>query len=171
MVIEVRQHDQYVVKVDGSGRMTTRNRKFLRKYLKVVLTKPSITINTDIDYKRILENPGIRPLPFKKNDPPAPAPPTPENNCEPSETPVSLHGEVPIRVQTPDLQITEDRTPEIALDNPPPIQKDNPQLIQRDKPPLHQVESPQPLWRLTRIKSKPQWYGIAQELPNATPDD
>ena len=68
-----------------------------------------------------------------------------------------------IRVQTPDLQITEDRTPEIVLFNPPPIQRDN--------PPLRQVESPQPLWRSTRIKSKPQWYGIAQELPNATPDD
>ena len=32
-VIEVRQFDQYVVKVDGSGRVTLRNRKFLRKYL------------------------------------------------------------------------------------------------------------------------------------------
>ena len=31
-VIEVRQFDQYVVKVDGSGRVTLRNRKFLRKY-------------------------------------------------------------------------------------------------------------------------------------------
>ena len=28
-VIEVRQHDQYLVKVDGSGRVTLRNRKFL----------------------------------------------------------------------------------------------------------------------------------------------
>ena len=101
VVIEVRQHDQYVVKVDGSGRRTTHNRKFLRKYLPVVPTKPSITINTDIKYKRILENPGIRPLPFKKNDPPAPVLPTPENNYEPSETPMSFHGEVPTRVQTP----------------------------------------------------------------------
>ena len=31
-VIEVKQHDQYVVRVDGSGRSTLRNRKFLRKY-------------------------------------------------------------------------------------------------------------------------------------------
>ena len=161
----MRQHDQYVVKVDGSGRMTTRNRKFLRKYLPVVPTKPSITINTDIEYKRILENPGITPLPFKKNDPPAPVLPTPENNYEPSETPMSLHGEVPIRVQTPDLQINEDRTPEIVLDNPPPIQKDNPLPIEMDNPPLPQAKSPQPLQCSTRIMAKPQWYGIAQELP------
>ena len=30
-VIEVRQFDQYVICVDGSGRVTIRNRKFLRK--------------------------------------------------------------------------------------------------------------------------------------------
>jgi hypothetical protein len=31
-VIEVKQFDQYVIKVDGSGRVTLRNRKFLRKF-------------------------------------------------------------------------------------------------------------------------------------------
>ena len=31
-VVEIRQHDQYVIKVDGSGRVTVRNRKFLRKF-------------------------------------------------------------------------------------------------------------------------------------------
>ena len=150
--------------------MTTHNRKFLRKNFPVVPTKPSITINTDIEDKRILENPGIRPLLFKKNDPPVPVLPTPENNYEPSETPMSLHGEVPIWVQTPDQQINEDRTPEIVLDNPPLIQRDNPLPIKMDNPPLPQAKSPQPLWRSTRITSKPQWYGIAQELPNETPD-
>ena len=36
IVIEVRQFDQYVVRVDGSGRVTLRNRKFLRHYVTVV---------------------------------------------------------------------------------------------------------------------------------------
>ena len=31
-VVEVRQHDQYAIRVDGSGRITLRNRKFLRKF-------------------------------------------------------------------------------------------------------------------------------------------
>jgi len=31
-VVEVRQYDQYVIRVDGSGRVTLRNRKFLRKF-------------------------------------------------------------------------------------------------------------------------------------------
>ena len=30
-VVEVKDHDQYVIKVHGSGRLTTRNRKFLKK--------------------------------------------------------------------------------------------------------------------------------------------
>ena len=30
-VVEVREHDQYIVKVHGSERLTTRNRKFLKK--------------------------------------------------------------------------------------------------------------------------------------------
>ena len=30
MIVEARPHDQYTVKIDGSGRLTTRNRKFLR---------------------------------------------------------------------------------------------------------------------------------------------
>ena len=41
MIIEVRQFDQYVIRVDGSGRVTLRNRKFLRKYLPVV-PRPNI---------------------------------------------------------------------------------------------------------------------------------
>lgn len=33
VVVEVRQFDQYVIKVDGSGRVTLRNRKFLRSFI------------------------------------------------------------------------------------------------------------------------------------------
>ncbi|XP_060605955.1 uncharacterized protein LOC132758355 [Ruditapes philippinarum] len=35
VIIEVRQFDQYVVRVDGSGRVTLRNRKILRQYVPV----------------------------------------------------------------------------------------------------------------------------------------
>ena len=36
IVIEVRQYNQYIIKIDGSGRVSLRNRKFLRKYTPVV---------------------------------------------------------------------------------------------------------------------------------------
>lgn len=40
VVVEVRQFDQYVVRVDGSGRVTLRNRKFLRKYVPFISREP-----------------------------------------------------------------------------------------------------------------------------------
>jgi len=43
-VVEVRQFDQYVVRVDGSGRVTLRNRKFLRKYVPVIQREQPRTI-------------------------------------------------------------------------------------------------------------------------------
>ena len=39
-VVEVRQYDQYVIRVDGSGRVTLRNRKFIRKFTPVPQTRP-----------------------------------------------------------------------------------------------------------------------------------
>ena len=51
IVIEVRQYDQYVIRVDGSGRVTIRNRKFLRKYTPVVAPIPRHTITNDLVYK------------------------------------------------------------------------------------------------------------------------
>ena len=47
-VIEVRQHDQYVIRVDGSGRVTLRNRKFLRKYIPVQPPRPRLGIMGDL---------------------------------------------------------------------------------------------------------------------------
>ena len=43
LVIEVKQFDQYAVKVDGSGRVTLWNRKFLRKFDKIVVDIPGTT--------------------------------------------------------------------------------------------------------------------------------
>ena len=37
---EVRQNDQYVVRVDGSGRVTLRNRQFLRRFISAMGERP-----------------------------------------------------------------------------------------------------------------------------------
>ncbi|XP_046846784.1 uncharacterized protein LOC124440433 [Xenia sp. Carnegie-2017] len=47
-VIEVLQHDQYRIKVDGSNRITLRNRKFLRQFTPVQEQSPKYTIDTDL---------------------------------------------------------------------------------------------------------------------------
>ena len=48
IVIEVRQYDQYMVRVDGSGRVTLRNRKFLRQYTPVHRPLPPKTMEDDV---------------------------------------------------------------------------------------------------------------------------
>ena len=48
IVVEVRQFDQYIIRVDGSGRVTLRNRKFLRKYIPVVTREPLIMLPSPV---------------------------------------------------------------------------------------------------------------------------
>ena len=43
-IIEVKQFDQYAVRVDGSGRVTLRNRKFLRRFTPVMPQNPSFQL-------------------------------------------------------------------------------------------------------------------------------
>ena len=45
---EVHQFDQYVVRVDGSGRITLCNHKFLRQYVPVQTQPPRHTIDDDL---------------------------------------------------------------------------------------------------------------------------
>ena len=51
-VVEVKQHDQYQVKVDGSGRMTLRNRRFLRKFTPFTSPEPPRPIDADLGLPR-----------------------------------------------------------------------------------------------------------------------
>ena len=48
VVIEVRQFHQYIIRMDGSGRHTLRNRKFLRKYIPVYQPAKRRSILEDI---------------------------------------------------------------------------------------------------------------------------
>ncbi|MEL6803966.1 MAG: hypothetical protein AAFO91_09320, partial [Bacteroidota bacterium] len=48
MVVEVKQHDQYVVKMDGFNRASLRNRKFLRKYEPVFPASPKPSLGDRI---------------------------------------------------------------------------------------------------------------------------
>ena len=71
-IIEVRQFDQYVVKVDGSGRVTLRNRKFLRKFVPVMHPEPCRTLFDDLLQQAIARAapmPAIRPA--EPTSPPA----------------------------------------------------------------------------------------------------
>ena len=80
-VVEVKQHDQYQVKVDGSGRVMLRNRRFLRKF--TPLTTPEPPRSIDIDFGTRL------PPPSHSKPPMLPSPPdvTPTTPAGSAETP------------------------------------------------------------------------------------
>ena len=63
-IVEVKSHDQYSVKVDGSGRVTLRNRKFLRKTIHYQPSPGKVS----------------PPKPVAKTDPPAQSSPSPAIN-------------------------------------------------------------------------------------------
>lgn len=55
IIIEVRQFDQYIVKVDGSGRQTLRNRRFLRKFVPVQPTTNRRSILQDLQHLKQIQ--------------------------------------------------------------------------------------------------------------------
>ncbi len=55
VIVEVRQYDQYMVKIDGTGRTTLRNRKFLRKFKPVNPPPSTRPILKDIQYREFIE--------------------------------------------------------------------------------------------------------------------
>ena len=86
LVIEVKQFDQYAVKVDGSGRVTLRNRKFLRKFDKIVEDIPGTT-RTIQPLKTLNNAENLSPVnqrtnPEQAQDPPKAKPQTPQPETE-----------------------------------------------------------------------------------------
>ena len=138
-VIEVKQFDQYVVRVDGSGRATLRNRKFLRH---IVPVKPQRTPTSFMDIlPSSTPSPFTQPLPVQQspsttlpNTQQRPAPTNNEHYPEQSEqttheqasdsSPVS-----PLRMQQPPEQGRVVVTPQ-TLKVPSPVH-DTPRAVKK----------------------------------------
>ena len=128
-VIEVRQFDQYVIRVDGSGRVTLRNRKFLRKYTPVC--SPPVPIHDP-----------LTPLP---SQPPS-APAMPMN--PPTQPPTAMVPEPPPRPPvvappTGDMRSQQDGTlhqihpppaPDSHVTTPPEAPTPSPRCAPTDSP-------------------------------------
>ena len=69
-VVEVKQHDQYQVKVDGSGRVTLRNRRFLRKFTPITPPEPPQSIDIDVGTRFASIPPPLRSIPSMLPSPP-----------------------------------------------------------------------------------------------------
>ena len=119
LVIEVRQFDQYVIKVDGSGRITIRNRKFLRQYLLVVMTPARHTIDDDLRSlpKTSTPNPSNTQTDSDINLPPPPAKLDTQGTPPPPD-----HDET-----TPPQIIPENTQPTPPQTHPTPLQPTNTQ--------------------------------------------
>ncbi|KAL8569022.1 hypothetical protein ACOMHN_048270 [Nucella lapillus] len=79
IIVEVRQFDQYVVRMDGSGTVTLRNRKFLRKYVPVIPRAPLLMAPGPINAPTPIDVKGTHQEP-----PPAAAPDAPLMDTPPS---------------------------------------------------------------------------------------
>ena len=122
-VIEVKQNDQYAVKIDGSGRVTLRNRRFLRRFQAV---KPSSEI-PEVNLHPLLTS---APPPVKTTAPPTNVNPprgsSPlASNDLPAENDSSVQ-KLPNSLATPARQTPQPRinrrllTPEPVVPSSPP---------------------------------------------------
>ena len=105
IVIEVRQFHQYAIRMDGSGRVTLRNRRFLRRYTPVVERGPVTMLPGPLQLER-----RPSPLPPLSVDPVQS--PEPATNMNP---PPSLEPATP---STPDSQPAQ--PPKVAQSTPVP---------------------------------------------------
>ena len=115
VIIEVHQFDQYVVRVDGSGRITLRNLKFLRRYVSIQAPQPRCTTHDDFSQiTKLPANPAASPTLWPTTCPlPLPQAHPSSNYPEPAvSTPLS-----PIAEPPPPKAIVE---PHQTSANPPP---------------------------------------------------
>ena len=167
VVVEVRQFDQYVIRIDGSGRMTTHNRKFLRQYLPVQTTPPRLTIDDDLRHLAMLPH---RPLkqtnsnPAQAELPPQPSPAKPLTGPTPavmtpdhtSPSPKPCVPQLPPSNQTPSPPTGNSLAPALprthdTLSSPP---ADPSVPLSPPKPPERPKKPPLALRRLQDFNSK-----------------
>eukprot|EP00794_Sanderia_malayensis_P015679 gene15679-17260_t len=88
-VVEVKQFDQYRIRIAGSGRLTLRNRKFLRRFVPVHQPPPPRVITQDMVPSQMQPCPSQQPLAVDRT----PLPPNHQPTGPP--TPVSTDDEQP----------------------------------------------------------------------------
>ncbi|KAK4303284.1 hypothetical protein Pmani_024669 [Petrolisthes manimaculis] len=118
IVIEVRQFDQYVVRVDGSGRVTLRNRKFLRKYLPVIPRAPLAMAPgpTAIALPQVSLPPSITPQQDSSS--------SPSSQVGPPKTPPSVYQVLPPDTTNP---LPDKPSPQASLSPSVPQSDQSPQ--------------------------------------------
>ena len=154
IVTEVRQFHQYLIRIDGSGRQTLRNRKFLRKYIPMYQPAKRRSILEDIAHlpptppsdatttsPKLLTDPPPTPTHTPRKDTTSPTTPTRPDTGVNFPPPQTSH--------SPDSLITP--PPAINPTQPSPEPTPPPEPT----PTANPIPTPQPLRRSTRIKKPP----------------
>ena len=157
IIVEVRQFDQYIIRVDGSGRVTLRNRKFLRKYIPAVTRPPTYGLPP---------GPVMPSTATPKRHGTAPAPVT----LQPVQTPVpstAQQVQTPVRptsqqIQTP-VRPTNTQTPVRPTNVQTPVRPTNVQTPVR--PTAQQVQTPIPSTPVTAPRPDEVNLKMAQSTP------
>lgn len=148
VVIEVRQFDQYLIRIDGSGRVTLRNRKFLRKYIPIiiqrdpVITHPGQMTSTQPQFQNS--------QPTKQHHLPLKSPP---NQPQPADLPRTNSPSVESKVyhRSPEVKLTPTKTPQPVMPTFTPISKEgtSPQPTDNNTatPPVFSTPQPKPVSR------------------------
>ncbi|RLJ22718.1 hypothetical protein DJ031_00320, partial [bacterium endosymbiont of Escarpia laminata] len=154
IVIEVRQHDQYAIRVDGSGRITMRNRKFLRRFTPAIkrATPGQLGINAFL------------PPPVAYSVAPAAqqqSASSPKERARPTPTPTVLLSPTP-PAMTPapvtKLPPAPPASPPLADASPPqPQSSASPKPAPRPAPASPRATPAAPLRRSARNAAPPTW--------------
>jgi len=136
IVVETLDHDKYAVKVDGSGRVTMRNRRFLRKFLAIDSQRQPQQLLTRTD---VMTTPLIAATPV---------PP-----LTPQQLPPKQSIQLPHQQETPKVPSSTPQTPSTAP--PQSLSAEQP-----DSPPTLTELAP-PIRRSTRDTRRPRTYDAA----------
>lgn len=149
-IAEIRDYDQYIIKVTGSGRLTMRNRRFLRKFEPHQLyinNKNPIQINN----KFIQDPPTASVSPFSApvlvNDPPV-------VNRKSAATPSLQQGQAsPLTPQT--RSELSQSAPDRSIDQPPILNRSQ---TEANTPPAPSTVAATPVRRSTRLRQPRKVY-------------
>ena len=157
-IVEVRQHDQYAIKIDGSGRITLRNRKFLRKFSPVHYDRPTRSIYDDLATRVTGLTPIVTPQLPNENDPATPTGHIPPPTVTSARTPQRKTAPDAFTPTTPG-RVTPRRP--ILQTTPPAPDARAPDTTSASPPSEPDVEPPAPAIgqrRSTRATSVPTWH-------------
>ena len=153
-VVEVKQYHQYQIRVDGSGRLTLRNRRYLRKFTPATALTAHRSILEDIAYAPVPHLP--QPAATVHSPHPTTLPQATPNTRNPPPEPVTYH-ETPTPTPPPPLMTPARAThPPVSTTTPSatPTATASPGHLE---PRTLTTEEPKLLRRSERQRKQPDW--------------